>query len=405
MFGIPLLVGNTQTALQEPQTVVLTKTAAEKHFGINDAVGQQLILDNNVTYTVTGVLEDFPKNSIFRDHTVLMAMAGYDDAQQAEWGSHNYFTFIKLIPSASIEDFQAPLQSIVGDYLIPWVQNIYPGITEEGFKATGNFVNYYSIPLKDIHLHSEARVELSATGDIQNIYILAAIGLFLILLASVNFMNLSTAYSLKRAKEVGIRKTLGSNKTGLVRQFLTEAGLISFLSLVVALGLTFVALPAFNELAETQFSIPFLSPVFWLVVLATTVVLSLLSGWYPAFFMSRFIPVKVLKGLGKSNLGGGSIRNFLVVFQFAISVFLIVGTLVVFKQLDFIQNKALGFSKDQVLIVEDFYGAGEKSQVIKTQMEQLPQVQKTTISSFLPTPSSRSDYTFLEKVTPIKKMR
>ena len=397
MFGLDLLVGDAETALREPNTLVLTKTAAEKHFGVNNAVGQKVLLDNNDTYTVTGVIDDMPKNSLLRDHSVFMAMSGYGDAQQNEWGSHNYFTFIKLIPSVQIEDFQAPLQSIVGDYLIPWVQQIYPGITEEGFTATGNYVKYYSIPLTDIHLYSEARVELSANGSIQNIYILSFIGLFLILLASVNFMNLSTAYSLKRAKEVGIRKTLGSNKSGLVRQFLTESGLISFLSLLVAFTIAMIAMPFFNDLAGTTIQIPFTNPVFWIILLLATLALSLFAGWYPAFFMSRFIPVKVLKGLGKSSVGGGNIRNSLVVFQFAISVFLIVGTIVVFKQLDYIQSKELGFSKEQILLIEDFYGAGEKSQSIKQQMESFAQVESATISSFLPTPSSRSDYTFFKE--------
>ncbi|MFS4468661.1 ABC transporter permease [Maribacter sp. 2210JD10-5] len=400
MFGLDLLVGDVETALKEPNTLILTKTAAEKHFGLNNAVGQEVLLNNTDTYTVTGVLNDLPKNSLLRDHSVFMAMSGYEDAQNQLWGNHNYFTFIKLIPSANIEDFQAPLQGIVGDYLIPWVQQIYPGITEEQFRATGNYVNYYSIPLTDIHLYSQARTELSANGSIQDIYILSFIGLFLILLASVNFMNLSTAYSLKRAKEVGIRKTLGSNKSGLVRQFLTESGVISFLSLVVAMVLAVMAMPFFNELAGTEISVPFANPFFWLVLFASALVLSLFSGWYPAFFMSRFIPVKVLKGLGKDSVGGGAIRNSLVIFQFAISVFLIVGTLVVFKQLDYIQSKELGFSKDQVLVIEDFYGAGEKGETFKQEVEKLAQVKRVTVSSFLPTPSARSDYSYFKEGFP-----
>ena len=397
MFGLDLLQGDVETALKEPNTLVLTRTASEKHFGINNAVGQKVLLDNTDTYTVTGVIDDLPKNSLLRDHSVFMSMSGYEDAQQVEWGSHNYFTFIKLIPSARIEDFQVPLQGIVGDYLIPWVQKIYPGMTEEVFRETGNYINYYSIPLRDIHLYSEARIELSTNGSIQNIYILSCIGFFLILLASVNFMNLSTAHSLKRAKEVGIRKTLGSNKSGLIKQFLTESGLISFISLLLAVVIAIVAMPFFNELAGTEIEVPLANPIFWLILLASALVLSLFSGWYPAFFMSRFIPVKVLKGLGKRNVGGSNIRNSLVVFQFAISVFLIVGTLVVFKQLEYIQSKDLGFSKDQVLVVHDFYGAGEKGDALKQEVLKLAQVESATISSFLPTPSSRSEYTFFKE--------
>lgn len=397
LFGIEMLAGDQKTALESPNTLVLTRTAAEKHFGLNNAIGQELLLDNTDTYTVTGVIDDLPKNSLLRDRSVFMAMSGYDDAQQNEWGSHNYFTFIKLIPSANVADIQDQLQGMVSKYLIPWVQNIYPGITEEEFRASGNYINYYSMPLTDIHLHSQANIELSANGSIQNIYILLFIGVFLILLASVNFMNLSTAHSLKRAKEVGIRKTLGSDKTGLVKQFLTESALISFISLGLAIVLTLLAMPFFNDLAGTEIEIPFIKPVFWIVLLLATAVLSLLAGWYPAFFMSRFKPVKVLKGLGKSSVGGGNIRNSLVVFQFAISVFLIVATIVVFQQINFIQNKELGFSKDQVLIVNDVYGAGDKADAFKKEVENLAQVKKATLSSFLPTPSSRSDYTFFKE--------
>lgn len=397
MFGLDLLVGDIETALEEPNTLILTKTAAEKHFGVNNALGQEVLLDNTDTYTVTGVIDDLPKNSLLRNHSVFMAMSGYEDAQQNTWGNHNYFTFIKLIPSAKIEDFGAPLQGLVASHLIPWVQQFYPGITEEEFRASGNYVNYYSVPLTDIHLYSEARNELSATGSIQNIYILSFIGMFLIVLASVNFMNLSTAHSLKRAKEVGIRKTLGSNKSSLVRQFLTESGMISFLSLVAAVIFALIAMPFFNELAGTEISIPFVNPLFWLSLVVSAIVLSLFSGWYPAFFMSRFIPVKVLKGLGKSSVGGGNVRNSLVIFQFAISVFLIIGTLVVFKQLDFIQSKDLGFSKDQILLVNDVYGAGDKVYALKEEVEKLAQVKSASLSSFLPTPSARSDTSFFRE--------
>ena len=160
-----------------------------------------------------------------------MAMSGYADSQDPNWGSNNYFTFVKLIPSANVEDFQEPLNGIVDDYIFPWAQQYFPGMTKESFIASGNYVNFYTQPLTDIHLYSHRDAEMSANSSIQNVYILAFIGLFLIVLASVNFMNLSTAQSLKRAKEVGVRKTLGSKKLDLIRQFLIESGLISFISL------------------------------------------------------------------------------------------------------------------------------------------------------------------------------
>ncbi|WP_419212795.1 ABC transporter permease [Maribacter sp. X9] len=394
MFGIKLLAGDAETALSNPNTLVLTRTAAEKHFGITNAVGQSLLLNNEETYTVTGVIDDLPKNSFLRDYTVFESMEGYDDSRVVNWGSNNYNTFLKLIPTANAKDIQRPLEGFLGKYVVPSVQNIMPGITEEQFKAAGNYLVYSTIPLADIHLNSNLVGEVSSNNDMQSIYILSFIAIFLMVLASVNFMNLSTAHSLKRAKEVGVRKTLGSNKRDLVRQFLVESGLISFLSLALALLMAMIALPFFNTLAAKEITIPYLNPFFWLILLGSVLLLGLLSGSYPAFFMSRFMPVKVLKGGGQSSVGGGNIRNSLVVFQFAISVFLIISTLVVYQQLKYMQGKDLGFSKDQVLIINDVYTAGNKVDSFKEQVKKLSLVKNATLSSFFPTPSSRSDSTF-----------
>jgi putative ABC transport system permease protein len=393
MFGVDLLAGDVKTALKLPNTLVLTKTAAEKHFGINEALGQNLLLNNEETYTVTGVIDDFPSNSFLRDHTIFMAMAGYEDSRIVNWGSNNYQTFIKLIPAANIEDIQEPLRGFLGKYVIPGVQQYMPGITEEQFKAAGNHLKYSTIPLTSIHLNSHRVAEISANNDVQSIYILSFIALFILVLACVNFMNLSTAHSLKRAKEVGIRKTLGSNKGELIRQFLVESGLVSFGSLLLALIFAVIALPFFNELADKNISIPYTNPFFWLILIGSGIILGLLSGSYPAFFMSKFIPVKVLKG-DSGSLGGGKVRNALVIFQFAISVFLVVSTLVVYQQLEYIQNKDLGFSKDQVLIVDDVYTVGDQINSFKEEVKKLGFVINATLSSFFPTPSSRSDSVF-----------
>lgn len=397
MFGIDPLVGNPKTALKEPNTIILTKTAAEKHFKLNEAVGQSVLVNNNETFVVTGVIDDLPKNSFLRDHTVFMAMAGYDQAHTGNWTSNNFATFIKLLPDAKIENFQVYLETILGKYIIPYVQQYYPGVTEEELIASGNYLNFSTIALTDIRLHSNRYPEFSENGSIQNVYILSFIAIFLIVLASVNFMNLSTAHSLKRAKEVGIRKTLGSNKMSLIKQFLTESGLISFISLLMALVIAAIAMPYFNDLAGKAISIPYTNPFFWMILLISAMVLGLFSGIYPAFFMSRFIPSKVLKGTGKNSTGDESIRNSLVIFQFSISVFLIVSTLVVFQQLKFIQSKDLGYTKDQVLIIEDVYAAGNQVKSFKEEIRKLGQVENATLSGFLPTPSSRSDSSFFKE--------
>ena len=394
MFDVNLLAGDVKTALKSPNTLVLTKSAAEKHFGVHEALGQNLLLNNTETYTVTGVIDDFPKNSFLRDHTIFMAMAGYDDSRVVNWGSNNYQTFIKLIPTANIEDLQAPLRGFLGKYVIPGVQQFMPGITEEQFKAAGNHLIYSTIPLTDIHLRSDRVAEISGNNNIQSIYILSFIAIFLIVLACVNFMNLSTAHSLKRAKEVGIRKTLGSKKGELIRQFLIESGLVSFGSLLVAIIMAIVILPFFNDLADKDITMPYSNPVFWLILLASGFVLALFSGSYPAFFMSKFMPVEVLKGSNSTSLGGGKVRNGLVIFQFAISVFLIIGTLVVYQQLQYIQNKDLGFSKDQVMIINDVFTAGEQVNSLKEEVKKLGFVNNATLSSYFPTPSNRSDSVF-----------
>lgn len=397
MFGIKLLAGDAKSALTQPNTLVLTRSTAEKHFGSNNAIGKTLLINNNDTYTVTGVIDDLPKNSFLRDYTIFMAMAGHPASQEDNWGGNNFFTFIKLIPTANIADIKMPLQGFLEKYMLPWAQKYFPGMTAESFAASGNYMKYYTTPLTDIHLYSTKDFEMSANSSIQNVYILSFIGLFLILLACVNFMNLSTAHSLKKAKEVGVRKTLGSNKKELIQQFLIESGLISFISLLLAILVSIVMLPLFNQLSGKSISLPLSNPLFWLILLVATILLGLLSGSYPAFFMSKFKPAKTLKGGGQTSVGGGNIRNGLVVFQFAISIFLIVSTLVVFQQLKFIQGKDVGYSKDQVLLINDTYAVGKQVNAFKEEVVRLGQVKNATLSGFLPIPSVRGNSSFFKE--------
>jgi len=397
MFGIKLLAGDVNSALTQPKTLVLTKTAAKKYFGTNNIIGQSLILNNDITYTITGVIEDLPKNSFMRDYSIFMAMAGHEASKENNWGGNNFHTFIKLIPTANVDDMHEPLQEMLEKYMLPWAQKYFPGMTAETFEASGNYIRYYTMPLTDIHLYSARDYEFSTNSSIQNVYILSFIGMFLIILACVNFMNLSTAHSLKRAKEVGVRKTLGSNKRELIQQFLIESGLVSLISMLLAVILSIAALPFFNNLSGKSITLPLTNPFFWLIIIVVTILLGLFSGSYPAFFMSRLMPVKTLKGGGQTNVGGGNIRNSLVVFQFAISVFLIVSTLVVFKQLNFIQSKDLGFTKDQVLLINDTYAVGKQVDTFKEEVNRLGQVKSTSFSSFLPVPSARSNSSFFKE--------
>ena len=401
MFGLDLLVGNPETALKEPNTLILTQTAAAKHFSTNQALGQRLVLDNDEVYIVTGVIADMPTNSFLRNHSLFLSIESFEDARSLAWNNWNYPTFVKLLPTAKADGFHEFLSGVKDNYLTPWAMTFIPGLTvensREAERTTGDFMRFNATALTDIHLYSIDKAgEFSANSSVQNIYILVFIGLFLILLASINFMNLSTAYSLKRAKEVGIRKTLGSNRWGLIRQFLSEAFVITFLSVVLGIALTSLVLPFFNELADKSIRLPFEAPVFWLGLLASTILLGLISGAYPAFFMSNFSPINALKKHNSNRGRNGTIRNGLVIFQFSISVFLIVCTLVVFQQLNFIQNKDLGYQKEQILVIEDVDAAGNQLQTFKETVQQLGQVSQVALSSFLPTPSSRNGITFFQ---------
>ncbi|MBX2877549.1 MAG: ABC transporter permease [Saprospiraceae bacterium] len=398
LFGVKLLAGDYKTALQDPYTMVMTKTAAEKHFGWRQAVGKSMVLNDQDNYVVTGVVDDFPANSLFRDQGIFLSIESFEDASSVVWNNWSYPTYIKLRPQADPAELRAYLATVKEKFLIPWAMTFVPGLTLESARAdeeaTGNFMIFGATALTDIHLYSDRRGEMSSNSDIKNVYILSFIGFFLLVLAAVNFMNLSTAHSLKRAKEVGIRKTLGSDRAGLIRQFLTEAGVITALALLMGVLLAMITLPYFNELAEKTISFPYLNLIFWITVLGAALLLGLLAGAYPAFFMSRFLPVKVLKGGGETRVGGAKVRNSLVVFQFSISVFLIVCTLVVFQQLQFIRHTDLGFEKDQVLVVDDAQMAGPQLESFKEAVEQLGQVQSVSLSSYLPTPSARSVNTF-----------
>ncbi|WP_194852244.1 ABC transporter permease [Nonlabens antarcticus] len=397
MFGLQLIDGNEKTALKETNTLVMTRTAAENHFGSIEVVGKSLLLNNEDTYIVTGVMEDLPKNSLLKDYSIFMAMAGNVASRENIWGSNNYYTFVKLMPETRMDQFQVQLDGLLEKYVLPWAQRTFPGMTAESFAASGNYIRYHTIPLTDIHLYSDNQNEMGERGTIQNVYILSFIGFFLIFLACVNFMNLSTAHSLKRAKEVGIRKTLGSNRFQLIVQFLTESSLISFASMIIAVIVAVIALPYFNDLAGRSITIPFTDPLFYVAILLFTLLLGLLSGSYPAFVISRFIPVDTLKGNGFKNGSKWNVRSMLVVFQFGIAVFLIVGTLVIFEQLKFIQNKDLGYNKEQILVINDTYAAGDQINTFKEEVLKLSAVKSATISSFMPISSLRSNSSFFRE--------
>jgi len=398
IFTVPAIHGNTQTALNEPNAVVLTKSAALKYFGTTDVLDKSIETnDNNSTvYKVKAVVEDVPKNSHFRfDFFFSMKNVDY------EWNQHlsnNFHTYLLLKPGVDAESFgKMALNQYVEKYVLPAAKQFMEIGSMEEFKKAGNYLEYSLTPLTKLHLYSDRSYELSPVGNIQYIYIFSAVALFILLIACVNFMNLTTARSANRAKEVGIRKVLGTERKALIAQFLSESTLMVILSMIIALVLTYLVLPLFNDVANKSISFQsLLSPVILPLLVLLPFIVGLLAGSYPAFYLSSFRPIMVLKGrFGNKR---GTLRSALVVFQFATSIILMIGTIVVYRQLNFIQTKELGYKKEQVLIIDDAYALKKNVDAFKNDVLQLPGVESGTLSSYLPVSnSSRSDNTYSSK--------
>ncbi|PWI30045.1 cell division protein FtsX [Flavobacteriaceae bacterium LYZ1037] len=397
IFTLPAIIGNTKTALNEPNTVVITETAAKRYFGSAElAMGQMLETDDNnkTLYKINAVIEDIPENSHFNfDFFFSMDNVDYTFGN---YMSHNFHTFILLKEGINYEVFQKNFKEVINKYIVPQASQFMQIESIEEFEATGNKLEYSLIPLKDIHLHSSRLYELSANGNIQYVYIFSAAALFILLIACINFMNLTTARSSGRAKEVGIRKVLGSEKKALIGQFLTESTLIAGLALIVGLFFVWLSLGWFNNISGKDMLLAsLLSPKFLIFLFLLPLVVGVLAGIYPAFFLSSFKPIKVLKGKLSTGHKKNTLRNFLVVFQFATSIILIIGTIVIYKQINHIQTTNLGFNKDQVVVVNNSGLPSETRQSLKNEIAQLAEVKSASFAGYLPvSSSSRSDTTF-----------
>jgi putative ABC transport system permease protein len=393
VFSIPIVAGDIKRVLREPMTMVISERGAKKFFGKENPIGKVLVLDNNLNYTVTGVMENIPEHSHLSRLNMLLSMISYPESRENNWGSHNFHTYLKLREGVQAAQFEKNFDTILQKYTSTWLKQVM-GATLEEMRKSGSSIKYTLMPLADIHLHSDRKAEISANGNIQYVYIFAIVAIFLLGIACVNFMNLATARSSNRAKEVGVRKALGSKQSHLMGQFLTEAVMLSLCALLLAMLLAYAALPLFNDLANKQIAFPLRSILFWVITLVTAVVVGILAGSYPAFFLSAFKPLKVLRGAVGQDGKGGHLRNALVVFQFVVSVMLIIGTGVIYNQLNYIQTKKLGYTKEQVLIIKDAYALDTKARTFKQEVGKLPNVQSSTLTSFLPTASARTDNTF-----------
>ncbi|MDP4213986.1 MAG: ABC transporter permease, partial [Bacteroidota bacterium] len=390
VFTFPFLQGDPKTALLQPHTLVISESVAKKYFGKENAMGQMINFKGfDAPYKITGVMNDMPENAQFH-FDLLGSMVSLPESREQSWMTSNYYTYLVLPEGYDYKKLQAKLPQVVEKYMGPQLQQNM-GISLAEFRKKGNDIGLYLQPLTDVHLHSDLMFELSPTGDVQQVYIFEAVAFFMLLIACINFMNLSTASAAKRAREVGIRKVLGSRKMELVRQFLFESLLMTGIALVLAVAIVKLALPSFNEFAGKKLTLDFFSNP-WIPpgLLLFGVLTGVLAGSYPAFFLSAFKPVSVLKSKFQSGKGSSGLRSGLVIFQFFISIVLIVGTIVVYKQLYYIRHKDLGYNKDQVVLLPGSYWLGKNAEAFRNQLLQDPRVVSLSTSYYLP--AGPSDY-------------
>ena len=390
ILEIGLVQGNPESALTDPKSIVISQSKAEKYFQNGNALGQTIILDNEASkpYKITGVMKDVPKNS----HLDFDFILPISDTNMS-WTSTNYFTYVLVDPKANVLELEQKMKSIVEKYVIP--AQMEWGRAPD-FIAVLKTIEYKLQPVTDIHLRSDIKMgDGLQHGDIRFVWLFAAIAGFVLLLAVINFINLSTAKSANRAKEVGLRKTVGAFKRNLVAQFLTESVVFSLISFVLGILLAWALLPSFNAIATKTIAMPWSAWWFLPIIFISSVMVGVVAGLYPAFYLSSFRPVNVLKGKLSVGSKSGKLRSGLVIFQFTTSVILIIGTLIIYRQMDFILKKELGYDKEQVVVLEGTGVLGNRSDMFKEQLLQLPQVKEVTATNYLPIDGgSRNGNTF-----------
>ncbi|MEO9965804.1 MAG: ABC transporter permease [Reichenbachiella sp.] len=338
MFDFELLEGDKRHCLSEPNSLVISQTLAEKWFPKESAMGRTVKTDGEDTKTITGIMADPVVNSSMRAHGLLSY--GINSSGQDSWGNMNDQVFILLKPGSNPNDILPAMSQLYDKYMAPI------------FSKFGASAEFSLQPLTDIHLYSNFDFEMGEVGNVNYLYTFSAIGFFMLLIACINYMNLATARSVARSKEVGIRKAMGSYKTQLMGQFVIESVVIAFIALAISLILAFFLIPTFNELANLEISQNFLKdPMMLLVLCGVILFVGVIGGSYPAFYLSKFKAAEVLKGRSQKSKGNESLRKILVVAQFSISLGMVVSTWIVFDQLEYLRNKELGFNQEQVVTI------------------------------------------------------
>jgi putative ABC transport system permease protein len=377
-FDLEMVKGDKKTALAKPNQVVITEETALRYFGKDDPMGKAIGGDAG-DYTVSGVCKSLPANSHMK-FDFMASLATFQGFRRDNYTSFSAHAYVLMKPGTDAKSLEAKFPQMVDTYAAPQIERNL-GKSWEDYKKAGNGYRYFLQPLTQIHLdptYLERSITPSANGDY--VKILAYVALLILVIACINFMNLATARSAERAREVGVRKTMGSPKSQLVYQFLTESILVALVATALAVALAYVLLPSFNQLAQKQLTIVF-DGSFLILLAGFALIVGILAGLYPAFVLSGFNPVVVMKGNFSGSSRGAWMRNGLVVFQFMISIILIVGTLVVGQQMRFMQNKDLGFDKDQLIFIDRAFTLEDKLETFTEQVRDNPNVRAAAVTS------------------------
>jgi putative ABC transport system permease protein len=369
-FDYKLLEGDPKTLLTEPNTMVMTEEVAKKYFGNETAIGRLVTFDNEQrTYKVTGVAANPPTNSHF-DFNVLLSAETGDRLQNKEWINNNIYTYFLLHENAEVAPVHKKFQELVEKYVGPEVQR-FLGTTLQQMRDAGGAYGFYTTKLTDIHLRSSSIEDLEPKGNIMYVYFFSGVGVFILVIACINFMNLSTARAAGRAKEVGLRKTLGSLREQMIGQFLSESMIYSLIAVLISLVACYYLLPSFNILSGKELGMTiFLQPWFIGAIVALIIFVGLVAGSYPAFYLTSFNAVEVLKGKARAGMKSKGVRSLLVVLQFSISIFLIIFTVVVYEQIKFMQEQNLGMDKENILVLNNTFRLNANKQAFRNALAQ-----------------------------------
>ncbi len=380
-FGYRLKEGDIKTVLKEPNSVVLTEMIALKYFGEENPIGKLLVIGNeNKTFKVTGLAENPPTNSHFA-YNILVSAVSSERLKGGIWLNNFMYTYLKIQPTTTVGQVESKFISLVEKYIGPELEK-FMGATLKQMQESGGHYGYYTTNIKDIHLHSTSQGDLEPGGNMMYVYFFGGIGAFIILIACINFMNLSTARSAGRAKEVGLRKALGSLRGQMVGQFIAESILYSLLSVIIALIACYYLLPSFNILSGKELGMEILqTPWFIAGILGLVLFVGVVAGSYPAFYLTSFSAVEVLKGKVRAGAKSKGIRSVLVVFQFGLSIFLIIFTVVVYEQIRFMQMKNLGIDKNNVLMMENTGRLGNNKETFRNELAQLTGITKISYTN------------------------